>query len=93
MARQRIAEVNYYEFMANLRRATDAGGRIEPTDREKWAAYIKSKNVNEVAFLHLAGKKYSNVKGVIIDQGGDWDGFYAYSVDDEACLKWEQEGD
>ena len=90
---QGFVEADYYAFRQMLQKAANAGDRIEPADKKAWAAYIKAKGINEVSFLHHARAKYSNVKGVIIDHGNEWDGFYAYSVDDEACLKWEREGD
>ncbi len=88
MKRARLAEVYYYDFVSKLRRATDVGGKIEPTNKAKWNSYIKDHDIKEAAFLRAGGAKLSNVIPVIIDYGDDWDGIYIYSKDEEACLKW-----
>ena len=77
-----------YDFVNKLQCATDVGGKIEPTDKEKWGSYIKEHDIKEAAFLKSGAVKFSNVTPVIIDHSSDWDGIYIYSKDEEACLKW-----
>lgn len=88
MKRAKAVEVNYHEFLSNLRRATDVGGKIERKERDKWNEYIKKHDIKEAAFLRAGAAKFANVIPVIIDHGVEWDGIYVYSKDDEACLKW-----
>ena len=91
MAQPRIVEVDYYTFQAKLRAAAASGARIEKRDGARWQEYIKARNVNlytiqawvKVRFL---GEK---IKLAIIDAGGDWDGVYAWSEEDERVARWE----
>ncbi len=88
MKRAKLVEVHYYDFVNKLQRATDVGGKIEPKDKTTWANYINEYDIKEAAFLRAGAAKFSNVTPVIINHGGDWDGIYIYSKDEEACLKW-----
>jgi hypothetical protein len=67
------------------------GGRIEPSDKAKWQDYLKAHGVDAVVMQARAKVKFMRGKPrmVIIDHGGPWDGFYAYSKEDEVVLKWE----
>jgi 4-hydroxyphenylpyruvate dioxygenase-like putative hemolysin len=73
MARSKVVEFDYYQFIGLLRRATDAGKRIDKADTERWASYVKSKGINEVAATAIEGQ--------------DTDGLYFYSKNDEGCLR------
>jgi len=87
MARAKVVEFDYYQFISLLRRATDAGARIDKSDTARWAEYIKSKGINEVAATAIARQKFESVIPVIIAEGQDTDGLYFYSKNDEGCLR------
>ncbi len=87
----RIKEINYYEFLNALRDARDNGNRLEKTNEAEWKDFIRSNDIKEVSFMSVANKKYENMKPVIIKSGNEWEGFYAYSDDDEAVIKWSLE--
>ena len=89
MARAKVAEYDYYQFLGILRRATDTSARIDKADTARWSEYIKSKGINEVAATAIAKQKFENPVGVIIAEGRDTDGLYFYSKNDEACLRLE----
>lgn len=91
MGQPRIVEVDYYAFKEKLKRASDAGGRIEKTDKEAWRKYIKDHGVSETSMQAWGKVKFMSgkIKLVAINHGENWDGFYAYSDEDEAALKWE----
>jgi hypothetical protein len=86
MARAKVVEFDYYQFVNILRRATDAGTRIDKTDA-RWHEYIKKNSVNEVAATAIARQKFENVVPVIIAEGSGSDGLYFYSKKDEGCLR------
>ena len=87
MARSKVVEFDYYQFIGLLRRATDAGKRIDKADAQRWATYIKTKGINEVAATAIARQKFESAVPVIIDEGLDTDGLYFYSKNDEGCLR------
>ena len=86
MARGKMAEFDYYEFTKLLQRASDAGARIDPSD-PRWADYVKTHGINEVAATAIARQKFEQSVPVILAEGRDTDGLYFYSRNDEACLK------
>jgi hypothetical protein len=86
MARAKVAEFDYYEFGKLLRRATDAGARIDKGD-SRWAQYVKSHGINEVAATAIALQKFEGAVPVIIAEGKDTDGLYFYSKNEEAALR------
>lgn len=86
MARAKVAEFDYYEFGKLLRRATDAGARIDKGD-SRWAEYVKSHGINEVAATAIAQQKFEGAVAVIIAEGKDTDGLYFYSKNEEAALR------
>lgn len=86
MARAKVAEFDYYEFTKLLRRATDAGARIDKSD-SRWAEYVKSHGINEVAATAIAKQKFEGAVPVIIAEGKDTDGLYFFSKNEEACLR------
>ena len=88
MARPKIVEVDYYQFSERLRRATDAGKRLEKSDQPEWDNFVAAQNVNEVAMASWGRSKFENTTPVIINDGGSWQGYYVFSKEDEACLKW-----
>jgi hypothetical protein len=87
MARSKVVDFDYYQFIGLMRRATDAGKRIDKSDTQRWAAYIKTKGINEVAATAIARQKFENAESVIIDEGLETDGLYFYSKNDEGCVR------
>jgi hypothetical protein len=86
VARAKVIDYDYYQFIGLLRRATNAGARIEKKDAG-WAEYIKTHGINEIAAAAIARQKFEKATAVIINEGKDTDGLYFYSKDDEACLR------
>jgi len=86
MARAKVVEFDYYQFIRIMQRAGNAGQRIEKSD-SRWADYVRTNKINEVAATAIARQKFESVVPVIIAEGNDTDGLYFYSRDDEACLR------
>jgi hypothetical protein len=86
VARAKVIDFDYYQFLGLLRRATDAGARIEKGD-PRWAQYVKAHQINEVAASSIAKQKLEKAVAVIIDEGKDTDGLYFYSKNEEACMR------
>jgi hypothetical protein len=86
MARAKVVEFDYYQFVNLLRRASDAGLRIDPSDA-RWAPYIKTNGINEVAATAIARQKFESAVPVIIAEGQPTDGLYFYSKNEESCLR------
>jgi len=91
MSQVRIVEQNYFEFTAALRSAADRGNRIEPKDKDRWKDFVREHRIQEAAFKSLADKKYEGMKPVIIADDSPWQGYYLYTTDEEAVLKWVRE--
>ncbi len=89
MQQPRIVQVDYHEFQAALRRAGDLGRRVDAPDRDRWASWVKTHGVKEAAFKSIGGSKFEGLIPVIIDDSEPWGGYYLYSSDEEACLKWQ----
>jgi hypothetical protein len=86
MARGKVVETDYYEFSKLLRRASDGGQRIDKSD-PRWAEYVKTHGINEVAATAIALQKFEGAVPVIIAEGKDTDGLYFHSKNEESCLK------
>lgn len=86
MARGKVVEFDYYQFINLLRRAGDGGARIDKSDT-RWAEYVKAHGINEIAATAIARQKFESVVPVIIAEGKDTDGLYFYSRDEEGCLR------
>lgn len=93
MGRPSIVEQNYYEFKVALQKAVDAGTRIDVSDKQRWANYVRENGIKEVSFKSFAQGKYEFLKPVIIDDDGPWGGYYLHSPDEEAVLKWVRDPD
>ena len=92
MPRARIIAVDYYEFTKSLRKAADQGKRIEKAQEEQWKAYVAEHKVNEIAMQSWGRSKFGGALPVIINMGdAEADGYYVYSKDEEAALKWTWE--
>ncbi|MEA3183137.1 MAG: hypothetical protein QOI59_6660 [Gammaproteobacteria bacterium] len=86
MARAKVIDFDYYQFLGLLRRATDAGARIEKGE-PRWAEYVKTHQINEIAASSIAKQKFEKSVPVIIAEGKDTDGLYFYSKNEEACMR------
>lgn len=86
MARAKVIDFDYYQFIGLLQRATNAGARLEKNEAG-WAEYIKAHGINEIAASAIARQRFENAAAVIINEGRDTDGLYFYSKDAEACLR------
>ena len=86
MARAKVVDFDYYQFLRVLQRAGNSGKRIEKSD-PRWGDYVRDNKINEVAATAIARQKFENAMAVIIAEGGDSDGLYFYSKNDEACLR------
>jgi hypothetical protein len=86
MARAKVVDFDYYQFLKMMQRASSAGQRIDKND-SRWGEYVRSNKINEVAATAIARQKFENASSVIIAEGNDTDGLYFYSKDDEACLR------
>jgi hypothetical protein len=86
MARAKVVEFDYYQFVNLLRRATDSGARVDKSDA-RWAEFVKKNGINEVAATAIAKQKFETIIPVIIAEGGASDGLYFYSKKEEGCLK------
>ena len=91
MSRVRIVEKNYSEFTSALRAATDGGRKLEPVDKAKWKEFVTENRIQEAAFRSIANKKYEGMKPVVIQDDDRWSGYYMYTTDEEAVLKWERD--
>ena len=90
MARPRIVDVDYHQFLVALRKAIDTGQRIDVGDKPRWLAWVRDNHIKEAAFRTFAQGKYEGLEPVIIDASGEWRGYYLVSKQEEACLKWER---
>jgi hypothetical protein len=86
MARAKVVDFDYYQFLRILQRAGNAGQRIDKSD-SRWGDYVRQNKINEVAATAIARQKFENATAVIIAEGNETDGLYFYSRDDEACLR------
>ena len=91
MSRVRIVEKNYSEFVSALRAATDSGRKLEPVDKAGWKDFVTEHHIQEAAFRSIANKKYEGMKAVVIQEDDSWGGYYMYTTDEEAVLKWERD--
>ena len=91
MGRVRIVEKNYSEFMTALRTATDSGRKLEPVQKDLWKEFVTENQIKEAAFRSIANKKYEGMKAVVIQDDSLWSGYYMYTTDEEAVLKWERD--
>jgi len=95
MARPKIVDLDYFLFQRALRKAIDSGARIDPADKKRWSQWVRDNHIKEAAFKSFSARMYDGLVPVIIDgdEGDDWRGFYMYSTDEEAVLRWERSKD
>lgn len=93
MARPKIVDLDYFLFQKALRRAIDNGSRIDRSEKKRWHDWVQENHIKEAAFRSFAKGMYEGLEPVIIDGKGKWRGYYLFSTDEEAVLKWEREPD
>jgi len=86
MARAKVVEFDYYQFLKISQRAGNAGKRLEKSDA-RWGEYVRQNKINEVAATAIARQKFEAAVPVIIAEGGEADGLYFVPRDDEACFR------
>jgi hypothetical protein len=86
MARAKVVEFDYYQFLNLMRRAANSGNRIDKADA-RWVEFITTHAINEVAATAIARQKFENVVPVIVSEGKETDGLYFYSKTEEGCLR------
>ncbi len=87
----RIYSVYYFDFVTALRKATNAKLRIDKAEKQRWTDYVRKNKVPEAAMgkqaesMSVGGK----IESVIINDDGEWEGYYVYSNDDQFCVKYD----
>ncbi len=91
MAQAKVVEVDYYQLVENLKKASNASGLIEKSDKDKWKDYITTNKIQDIKLEAFGKVKFMAGKPRLaaITTGGSWDGCYVYSHEDEAAMKWE----
>ncbi len=94
MAQPKVVEVDYYQLVEQIKRASDASCLIERKDKERWKTYITEHNVRETSLEAFGKVKFMAGTPVLvaIDMGESFDGCYVFSKEDEAAMKWEAGG-
>ena len=90
MSRPTVEEVNFQEFKRALDKAIAAGTRIIPTEGDRWAAYVSKHAVRELNFKAYTQGQYDSLDAVIIDDPGEWGGYYLWSTAEEVALRWRR---
>ncbi|MGD8375419.1 MAG: hypothetical protein PVF68_04700 [Acidobacteriota bacterium] len=87
----RIVPVDYFAFRAALKRAGDAGQRIDPTQKHEWDAYVRKHNIPEAGMRKRAEKETmgDDFQSVIIHGEDAWEGLYIYAPDEQFCLRFD----
>ena len=57
MARSKVVDFDYYQFLRIMQRAGNAGQRIDKTDA-RWVDYVRQHKINEVAATAIARQKF-----------------------------------
>ncbi len=93
MSRPKIVDLDYFQFQKALRRAIDNGSRIDRADKERWSSWVSENHIKEAAFRSFSKRMYEGLEPVIIDGDADyeWRGYFMFSTDEEAVLKWVRE--
>jgi len=91
MGQPSIIEISYQEFLVIYRRATDSGKKIDVSDKERWARFVRENKIPEagMAVKAKAGVMSGKTRVVIIDGDGKADGYYIYSPEALFCLKYD----
>ena len=85
----------YFDFVPALRKAINDGHRIDKAEKQRWADYVRKNKIPEAAMnvkaeaMRVGGR----VESVIINDNGEWEGYYVYSNEDQFCVKFDVRGD
>ncbi|HYC56975.1 MAG TPA: hypothetical protein VEL28_18725 [Candidatus Binatia bacterium] len=79
--------MDYFEFLQALREAERANAVIQPTDQERWEAYVAAHTINQVAALAIGRGRMTDPAALILEVPADRQGLYIYSENDEVCLR------
>jgi len=90
MSRPTAQKIEYSDFKRALERAVAAGTRISTRDAERWATYVTAKGVREHNFKAFLVGQYDKLEAVIIDDPGEWGGYYLWSALDEVAFRWHR---
>jgi hypothetical protein len=90
MSRPTVQQTNFIEFRRALERARAAGTRIVPGEKDRWQRYVTEHGVRERNFQAYAAGKYQTLEPVIIDEPGEWGGYYLWSATEEVALRWHR---
>jgi len=93
MGRPRIVERDYYRFQKALQRAVDTGNRIDVTETARWKEWVKEHRVKEASFKSFGAGMYEGLEPVIIDDDGEWGGYFMFSKAEEVVLVWTRDPD
>jgi hypothetical protein len=90
MLRPTVQQTTFTEFRRMLERARAAGTRILPGERDRWQLYVTEHGVREHNFRANAAGLYESLEPVIIDEPGDWGGYFLWSAANEVALRWHR---
>ena len=90
MSRPTVQRINFTEFRPALERARAAGTRIVPDEKDRWTRYVTEHGVREHNFRAYAAGQYEGLEPVIIDESGEWGGYYLWSAAEEVALRWHR---
>ena len=90
MSRPTVQKITFTEFRRALERARAAGTRIVPAEKDRWHRYVTGHGVREHNFRTCAAGQYENLEPVIIDEPGEWGGYYLRSAVEEVALRWQR---
>jgi len=93
MARPRIVEKDYYRFQKALQLAVDTGKRIDVSEIARWKAWVKENRVKEASFKSFGAGMYEGLEPVIIDDDGEWGGYFMFSKAEEVVLIWTRDSE
>ena len=91
MNKPRIYSVYYFDFVTALRKATNTGQRIDKREKQRWADYVRRNKIPVAAMSKHAESMQvgGRFESVIINDDGEWEGYYVYSNDDQFCVKYD----
>ena len=90
MSRPIVEQLIFAEFKRAVERASVAGTRITPQERERWDQYVAKHKVREINFQAYARGMYPSLEPLILDENPPWGGYYMWSQDLEVVLRWNR---
>ena len=95
MNNPRIYSVYYFDFITALQKAINAKLRIDKAEKQRWADYVRKNKIPEAA-MKMQAESMSvggRIESTIINDNGEWEGYYVYSKDDQFCIKFDVKTD